>query len=306
MTTDLRQLVTETITSLGTEESARKFGVSKQTIINWAKGGTPPIDAAQMVLDEYQGVKSEESQTISWEGREVFFLIPSYNQMTIETHDTMFRNYAKYGSEKIGLLTEKNTLIEDARNILVHRFMQTAKGKKAIFIDDDTVLPCGSGEVFNGTYNMGLPKPYCDYLFVDRILSHNQPLVGALYFGRHRTGKGQYAEAFESDQENMNAHRLIRPGLKPTKWVATGAMCIDRSVFEKIKEEAPKKFPDILPKNPKDPVAYFRRMAYGVGEDVSFCLRATAVGFQPMVDTALICGHVGSTVYGPNNTNAKS
>jgi hypothetical protein len=305
MSIDLRQLVVEVITSLGPKEAARKFGVSMQTITNWSKGGTPPIDAAQMVLDEYQGVKEEVTQAVSWEGRKVFFLIPSYNQMTMETHDTMFRNYAKYGPEKIGLLHEKCTLIEDARNILAHRFMQT-HGETAIMIDDDMVLPCGSGDVFNGIYNMGLPKPYCDYLFVDRILSHNQPIVGALYFGRHRTGRGQYAEAFESDQENLNAHRLVRPGLKPTKWVATGGMCVQRQVFEKIRAEASKKFPDILPKNDKDPVAYFRRMGYGVGEDVSFCLRAAAVGFTVYVDTALICGHVGPTVYGPNNTQSRS
>jgi len=304
MSIDLRQLVLEVIANLGTEEAARKFSVSKQTIINWSKGGTPPIDAAQMVLDEYQGIKSEEAQVTSWEGRKVYFLIPSYNQLTVETHDTLFRNYSKYGPEKIGILHEKGTLIEDSRNTLAHRFLKT-QGEWAIMIDDDMVLPCGSGEVFNGIYGMGLPKPYCDYLFVERILSHNQPLVGALYFGRHRAGAGQYSEAFESNQENLNAHRLVRPGLKPTKWVATGAMCIHRSVFEKIQSEAPQKFADIVPKDPAQPTAFFRRLAAGYGEDVSFCIRATACGFTPMVDTGLICGHVGPTVYGPNNTQAK-
>jgi hypothetical protein len=167
------------------------------------------------------------------------------------------------------------------------------------------VLPCGNGDVYNGKYGMGLPKPYCDFLFVDRILSHNQPLVGALYFGRHPEGKGQYAEAFESAQENLNAHRLVRPGLKPTKWVATGALCIHRSVFEKIRDAAPEKFPDILPKKPGGNIAYFRRISADYGEDVSFNIRATAVGIQPYIDTSLICGHVGPTVYGPNNTQGK-
>lgn len=305
MSTDLRQLVLEVIKNLGTDAAARKFSVSKQTIINWSKGGTPPIDAAQMVLDEYQGVKSEDTQAVSWEGRKVYFLIPSYNQLTVEMHDTLFRNYAKYGPEKIGILHEKGTLIEESRNKLAQRFLKT-QGEWAIMVDDDMVLPCGSGDVFNDVYGMGLPKPYCDYLFLERILSHKLPLVGALYFGRHRTGVAQYAEAFESGQENLNAHRLVRPGVKPTKWVATGAMCIHRSVFEKIGNEAPQKFADIIPKNPADPIAYFRRMAYGYGEDVSFCLRAQAVGITPHVDTALICGHVGPTVYGPNNTQAKS
>ena len=35
----------------------------------------------------------------------------------------------------------------------------------------------------------------------------------------------------------------------------------------------------------------------GVGEDVSFCLRAQAAGHVPHVDLGLRCGHVGNYVY---------
>lgn len=38
------------------------------------------------------------------------------------------------------------------------------------------------------------------------------------------------------------------------------------------------------------------------GEDVTFCRRAARAGHQPHVDLSVVCGHVGSCVFGPHNT----
>jgi transcriptional regulator with XRE-family HTH domain len=303
MSLDLRKLVTDIIANIGRAESATKFGVSRQTIANWEAGGAPSVEAVQIALNEwYANGGGAIAQAASWEGRKVFFLLAAYEHMCLDTHDSLFRNYARYGPEKIGILMEKGTLIEDARNTLCTRFMKEKESEYAIMIDVDMVLPVGDSAVTNNTYRIPIPAPFSSYLFIDRILSHNKPLVGGLYFGRHSGGKAQYAEAFESDIEDQNAHRLIRPGLKATRWVATGAMCVHRSVFQAIQDAAPEKFPDIIPQRPDQPWAYFRRLGPQIGEDVSFCMRATACGIQPYVDTGLICGHVGLTNFGPTNT----
>lgn len=305
MSPDVRKLVIDLITSMGRAEAAEKFGVTRQTVLNWENGGTPSVDAIQIAVDLWYGSMKDTTQAMSWEGREVYILQPSYKDICTETHETLFRNYAKYGPHKIGRLSEKGTLIEDARNALATRFVLQTKGKWAIFCDDDMVYPCGDAEVYNSLYGMELPNPYAGYMFLDRILSHQKPLVGGLYFGRHPKGKAQYAEAFESDEEDMRAHRLVGAGLKPTRWVATGAMAIHRSVFETIMQQAPEKFPDIVPKKATDPWAFFRRLGPQIGEDVSFCHRALGVGIQPYVDTACVCGHIGPTCYGPANTMAR-
>lgn len=303
MSIDLRKLVTDIIANIGRAEAAVKFNVSRQTIANWEAGSAPSVEAVQIALNEwYANGGGVATQSVGWEGRKVYFLLPAYKEICMDTHDSLFRNYAKFGPEKIGILQEKGTLIEDARNALATRFMNIKDAEYAVMIDDDMVLPCGDSRVYNETYKIGLPAPFSSYLFLERILSHNKPLVGALYFGRHPAGKGQYAEAFESDVEDQNAHRLVRPGLKATRWVATGAMCVHRSVFQAIMDAAPEKFPDIIPQKPDHPWAFFRRLGPLIGEDVSFCMRATACGIQPYVDTALICGHIGPTIYGPNNT----
>jgi hypothetical protein len=40
----------------------------------------------------------------------------------------------------------------------------------------------------------------------------------------------------------------------------------------------------------------------GMGEDVTFCIRAAEAGHQPYVDLGLVCGHGGQIFYGPKNT----
>ena len=42
------------------------------------------------------------------------------------------------------------------------------------------------------------------------------------------------------------------------------------------------------------------------GEDQTFGIRAGKSGHQSYVDMGLICGHIGTCVYGPHNTGAAS
>ena len=39
------------------------------------------------------------------------------------------------------------------------------------------------------------------------------------------------------------------------------------------------------------------------GEDQTFCIRARKVGHQSYTDLGLVCGHIGTAVYGPHNTS---
>jgi transcriptional regulator with XRE-family HTH domain len=294
---DLFELLRTDLSIISREQAAEKYGVSIGTIQNWKNGKPPSADALQKVLDFYF---SNQHESKVWEGRKVFLLLPIYDSIRPACHFSLLKNYAKYGAEKIGFFMREKTLITDGRNLLVQSFLKT-DGEFAIFIDHDMVLPMGDAVMF-GQYGAKLPEPYQSFLFLDRIMSTDLPLVGALYFGRSVNGKAQYAEAFENERENRNAHLMVNPGVKPTKWVATGAMRIHRSVFEKMIEAAPKEFPEIIPRDPSLPYGFFNQIASGIGEDVSFCLRASKVGIQPHVDTACVCLHSGNTNFGPHNT----
>ena len=90
-------------------------------------------------------------------------------------------------------------------------------------------------------------------------------------------------------------------------WVATGFIKISRSVFTKMKEAIDAgQFPDLKPKEGQGWYGYFTPTSVGVGEDVSFGLRAKKLGISSYLDASLICLHAdGNTLYGPRNTQDK-
>lgn len=208
-------------------------------------------------------------------------------------------------------------------------------------VDADMVIPFGNGEWFNANTGFKLPEPFASFNTIDRLMSHNKTLVGALYFGRWGGAKPMYSEGMDNVEEAKKSRRGPVNAIQVTKWVGTGCMLIHRSVFEDIE----KKFPclargadgkhgqwftssehglldavhrthKMLGEGPmtgeKSLKAYSMlesaladarsNCGLGVGEDVIFCRRARASGHSAYVDMGLLCGHVGNTVFGPSNT----
>jgi hypothetical protein len=205
-----------------------------------------------------------------------------------------------------------------------------------LMVDDDMIIPFGEEEWFRTMTGFDFQKKFMEMNSLDRLMSHKKTLVGGLYFGRQPRGLPMYGEAFQPHEDaycRRGPHDLI----KATRWVATGCMLTHRSVFEDIE----KRYPTLARgKDGKggnwftsteaslstqvQAVAQFLRNGgdvnhaaenleaalavakfenpLGTGEDVAFCLRAKASGHQPYVDLGLVCGHIGSCVYGPSNT----
>ena len=299
----LTEKVLSKIEALGPAEAARYFGVTSQCIYNWKRGkGSPSIEAIEKVMDEE--AKHKPHEVVHWAGRKVMILLPVYRNVSIETHFSLFANYAKYGPDKMGILIEKRTLIHESRNILVDKFLKS-DAEWCIFIDDDMILPFGNEALFAQRYHTNMPSQFSGVTAFNRIMSHgvDKPIVGALYYGRHDRGKAQCADGFASEVYNAELHDYRElGGLRPVKWTGTGMMRIHRSVFEKIKAAAEKQWPHIIPQGEGKPIGYFTPDIVGQGEDVAFCLRADALGIPVVVDTGLICLHTGETHFGPHNT----
>lgn len=138
-----------------------------------------------------------------------------------------------------------------------------------------------------------------------------------------------YAEGIAYLDEAAAARRAPVDQVKPTKWVATGCMLIHRRVFLDIDAKFPelkqryfspsehelltasRDAQDLLTKGDTDGASAAlsrglelsgKNSPLGLGEDVTFCVRAAAAGHQPHVDMAVVCGHIGTEVYGPQNT----
>lgn len=120
----------------------------------------------------------------------------------------------------------------------------------------------------------------CDYmLFLDsdmvppadmliKLIQHDKPIVSALAFRR----VPNYEPCiFKND---MEFYLDYPKGLIEVAGVGMACTLIKREVFEKV------------------PQPWFTPTA--IGEDLSFCKRATDAGYKIFCDTNLICGHVGS------------
>ena len=119
----------------------------------------------------------------------------------------------------------------------------------------------------------------CDYmLFLDsdmvppadmviKLINHDKPIVSALAFRR--------VPNFEPCIFKDDKFYLDYPkGLIEVAGVGMACTLIKKEVFEKV------------------PQPWF--MPTALGEDLSFCKRATDAGYKIYCDTELICGHVGS------------
>lgn len=307
MSTDLKQLVIDDIDRLGYDAAALKYSVHRNTIVNWMKGkASPGYEALQLAFNERSGSCTVKQEVALWEGRKLMVAMPIYRDIQPATVHTLIANYARHGASKIGfIMTQGITLLEEARNSLVERFL-ASDAERILFLDDDVVLPCGNADILNGYYGMGLPEKFASKALIDELWNHDKDIVGALYFGRNARGVAQYSEAFQSKEEDKKAHDLTDAGLQETKWAATGALMVKRQVFEKIKEMAPQLWPNIIPQKPGTPVGYFNRFNSDMGEDVSMAYRARELGFKCYVDRSLVCGHIGPTIFGPNNTAGRA
>lgn len=234
-----------------------------------------------------------------------------------------------------------DAFVAHSRNTCVDAFLRTGC-EWFLTIDDDMVVPFGHAEWYKEhTQFTDFPEQFLKLNALDRLMSAGKSLVGALYFGRHRNGPPVYNEGAMTPQEAAFARRAPHDLVKPTRWVGTGCMLIHRSVFEDIEKKFPRLargadgkgghwftsteaslverisgLRDQLQGGPLDGNKAYAALAglddllaraksensLGVGEDVSFCLRAAASGHQPHVDMGLVCGHLGHCCYGPRNT----
>jgi hypothetical protein len=336
----LQELVNRKLDELG-DRAAETFGVSPAMIENWRKGTTPiPLRTLESIIGEQDSADPTElpilpdAYGVKWEGKEVIISLPWYKS----THPvTAFSIMGLLERGKMSVMMSfGDAFVAHARNNLARRFLKTGV-EWMLTVDDDMICPVGNAKWFNSLSGLNLPDKFAGMNTVERLRSHGKTLVGALYSGRSEQGAPMYAEGVANATE-QHFVRQPRDQIKPTKWVATGCLLINRKVFEDIS----KKFPHLeghwfsssehdLVTRTKEAVAVLgdetvapatriakakglisvgnvqsnRNSHTGVGEDVQFCARALEAGHQPYVDLGLVCGHVGYKTYSPTTNKPK-
>jgi hypothetical protein len=295
---NLKELVLNKIKGITREDAAFFFDVHANTIDGWKEGSKIPCDAAQRVLDEIKEVAALPPKELPWkENSNMIIGMPIHREVEPYTMACLFHLLWRHG-RKIGIDLEVQSDVVRARNRLATRFMKSP-AEWLFMVDDDMVLPVGNDQLYYRMMGKGLEDisgAFAGFDIITRLLSHEKTLIGGLYYGKSVNDVAQYAEAFHDEGENDMALTAPFDSVMPTKWVATGALLIHRTVFEAIEYN----YPDVVTENDKIENGYFSPIRPGVGEDVSFCTRALKSGQQPYVDMGCVCGHIGKKTFSGN------
>lgn len=218
-------------------------------------------------------------------------------QVEPEMFESVFSAAFRFSRQKVRFMSVEKTVVHEARNRLAYRFLNT-DATYLQFIDQDILYPCGSAAYFNRRGKKNLPEWQAGLNFIERMMAHSASygVIGGSYFDRVKgtdlqcsRGCGQYAEAGFNESYRSGQVR----GIGEVLWTATGAMRIHRKVFEVMREEGPKIFPEIVP-GKGDIYGFFTPVRVGAGEDVSFCYRARRLGFKIWQDYDLRVLHKGT------------
>lgn len=161
------------------------------------------------------------------------------------------------------------------RNYQAWRFLTKTNAEFLFFIDSDIVF---------------------DPVHFDRIVSHNLPVVGGIYF--KKSMKLDPCIEGKIGEEDPVTH------LMEVKSTGTGFLCIRRDVFEAIRTMMMKECPDnFCYENDPDPETRWDFFPFGArgrsyrSEDWYFCDLARRAGFKVYVDCSVQLGHIGKTVF---------
>jgi hypothetical protein len=318
----IKQQITEYINKIGVGEAAKQFGTNNKRIHAWLDPESPvvpDIDDVEKFL-ELKGINFESSKNV--DGTEnvkateykdpanpdLAICIPTARTVSswvLFSHIILARDLPR---DKALYQVEIDSLIVNARNRLADWFINKTNASWSLWFDDDILFPLGRPDFFLKFANITEQENINDKLIpehvlythiVDRLMSHNQPIVGGTYFGRHAKGVPLNGEGMRS-RDAYQTMREARGHLIETDWTGTGVVLIHRDVFKAIQA----KFPERQPQDGSFPYFdYFRPpVASGQGEDVEFFKLAGQAGFKTLVDTGALCLHFGMNAWGPHNT----
>lgn len=183
----------------------------------------------------------------------------------------------EHGTQFVELISKVHgPYLDVGRNFVVERFLKS-DAEVLLFVDSDMEF-----------------TPEQAHRVVASV-SEEQPIIGGLYtnwFAEH--GVRPVALNWNLDAEVAQMHPIDMPaegdGLVEVGCVGTGFMAIHRSVLDKMTETF----------NP--PCPWFAEVALGgsqMGEDVTFCQRAIALGSPVCVDTDLRIAHYKTVRFDP-------
>lgn len=170
-----------------------------------------------------------------------------------------------------------DSLVSRARNNLTYEFLKT---------DCDYLLQIDSDIVFNEEH-------------IVRIKSHDVPIVGGIYPVKEKETRWCLNKFKYNIQNNSELLSVAETG--------TGFLLVHRDVFEAIRDDDPAR-EYVCDHDGEIKYDYWRvgvKNRRYLSEDWWFCQDAREAGFDILVDTKIILGHIGNVVYPLEETEFK-
>lgn len=207
------------------------------------------------------------------------FAMPCYDgKMVMDTAVNLIEASGVLGRHNVSfslLINASGSLIDAARNDLVHRFLTTTQDDVLVLIDSDVTFK------FDG---------------LARLLaySHKYPIVCGAYPTKEERSK--FLINYAGPHQNAD-------GLIPVDSMGIGFTAITREALVQMQPYLSKYR---FQKDSELAYAYFRLLIEDekyIGEDIYFFNKAREAGIQPMLDPYIDLGHVGNKLY---NTHFKA
>lgn len=192
------------------------------------------------------------------------------SMMGLLAYDALHRGRIIRGGDFCAVSSGAN--ITNARNEIVVAFLDKTTADWLLFIDTDMV--------FDG--RPGSAGPDIVDRLVDAAHPTERPILGALCFSIRDQDVRPTIYGFSEDRKVVRFTDYQRDAVIPVGATGTGCILIHRTVLERMRPEHPPAYP------------WFMETAFGgipCGEDITFCIRAGALGFPVHVDTRIKVGH---------------
>lgn len=300
---DLTLIGKDFVTKHGSEKTQEVTGKNAAKVAQWETSAAQPTaeDLTKMLAydpDPIHAVKPlYEKQDPA--GSRLAILMVTNRAVQPATMESVMRLFE---SNKMQFIRQTTNFLTRGRNQAAHRFLQSGC-EWSFWVDDDMILPCGDAAWFKQvTQAPNFPDTYAGLNTIGRLLHQKKNLIGGCYFTRNVTARAQFNEAALSTDIDRETRSGPKSEVKATKWVANGCLLVHRSVYTDIAA----KFPEIALPQDKQYLGYkygfFDPLEPGMGEDVSFCLRAERAGHQPFVDLSVMPAHIGQFAFNYFNT----
>lgn len=319
---DLGQMILEHIWKLGGEhsEAAQKFyDRSHDTLHKWLQSpALIPLGAITKFIKHNPGVKADILEELephfAANGKEGW--VESYpnrgrldavicaailERPTLPFLWAIAHFMKKY---EMGLQIMSDTVIDRSRNMLAHRFLKSG-ATWSIWLDGDMAVPIANPEWYKWiTGANAVPQEYTCYDTVERLISHQKPVVGGVYGARKFHGplivQPEINPRHQEDKLLCNNLRTGNArGLAEVEWIGFGCAIVHREVFLEVQRQ----FPNLAPETEFAPWRFFQREG-DEGEDEAFCRRVRMCRIPVWLDTQLVLGHIGSMCFLPEHTQS--